>query len=326
MLDLAPVGSGQSASEALRRTLDLARLAEDLGFARYWFAEHHGLPAVASSSPEVLIAAIAARTQRIRLGSGGIMLPNHAPLRVAESFHSLSALYPGRIDLGIGRAPGSDVSASRALRAAGGEQFSSLMSELLSFFGRLYQPGHPFHHLPVMPSDANAPPIWILGSSGASAQSAGAAGMGYAFATHFSPEPAAPAIQAYRAAFRPSAHFPEPHAIVAVSFVCAQTEDEARYHGASLDLMRLRMLSNEFPPIPSPEEALAYSYTDSDRQAIARHARLNVVGAAEAVAEQLMTICADANADELMLVCNMHSHQHRLKAHELVSSAMSARG
>jgi luciferase family oxidoreductase group 1 len=323
VLDLAPVGSGGSASESVRRTVDLARLADRLGYVRYWFAEHHALAAVASSAPEVLIAHVAAATQRIRVGSGGVMLPNHAPLRVAEAFRTLCALHPDRIDLGIGRAPGSDPAASRALRATHGEQFSGLMSELMTFLRGQFSAGHPFHTVSAMPPDASPPPIWILGSSGASAQSAGAAGMGYSFASHFSHEPPRPAFEAYRAGFRPSAQFPRPHAILGISFVCADTDERAEYLASSLDLMRLRMLSGQFPPIPSPEEALAYPYTDYERQAIAPFRSLNVIGSPARVREQIEHKVRETGADEVMLVCNIHGHAERLRSYELIAEAFA---
>ncbi len=197
VLDLAPVPTGTTPAEALRRTVDLARLAEKLGYARYWFAEHHGMASVASSAPEILIGHIASATTTLRVGSGGIMLPNHTPLKVAETFRTLAALHPNRIDLGLGRAPGSDGNASRALRAVDGGQFPALLSELLAFTGQVPFPEHhPLRHVVATPAEVPLPPIYLLGSSGASAHWAGSSGMGYSFASHFSPEPAAPAFRA----------------------------------------------------------------------------------------------------------------------------------
>ena len=176
VLDLVPVPSGTSAASAVRASIDLAQLAERCGYTRYWISEHHSMPAIASSAPEVLLSRLGALTERIRIGSGGIMLPNHAPLRVAEIFQTLEALYPGRIDLGLGRAPGSDPRASRALRAGSGEQFADLLNEMIGLSRGSLRPGHPYQGVTVSPSDAPLPPIWILGSSGASAHVAGAAG------------------------------------------------------------------------------------------------------------------------------------------------------
>jgi luciferase family oxidoreductase group 1 len=323
VLDLAPVSSGTSAAECVRRIVDLARLAEQLGFRRYWFAEHHSLPAVASSSPEVLIAHVAARTERIRVGSGGIMLPNHTPMRVAEAFKTLAALYPDRIDLGIGRAPGSEEFASKALRAFDASAFSPLVSELLSFTRKLFPNGHPFASLQAMPEDAVPPPIWILGSTGASAESAGRAGLGYAFATHFTAESPGPAISMYREAFTPNAEFAQPSAILAVAVVCADTSAEAERLATTMDLGWLRIERGEFSALESPEEVAAHPFNDSERASIKRRRNLVVVGDPEEVREQLTKRMAESGADELMIVTNVWSHEARLRSYELVAQALA---
>lgn len=323
VLDLVPVGSGGSAAESVRRSVDLARLAERLGYVRLWFAEHHGMPAVASAAPEVLIAHVAAHTTTLRLGSGGIMLPNHAPLRVAEAFRTLSALHPGRIDLGLGRAPGSDVQATRALRAFDGEQFPALLTELLTWSGeRLLPSNHPMQALKAMPDDAPLPPIWMLGSSGASAQMAGELGMGYSFASHFSPTPAAPAFEAYRRAFVPSRQFTEPHAILGVSMVCAPTADEAEYLASSMDLAWLRIRQGQFSPLPTPEEALAYPYTEQDRRVIATFRQLAVVGDPASVAAHITARVRACEASEVMVVSNLPDPVARLRGYELLAAAL----
>src|SRR5688572_800487 len=226
VLDLVPVREGSTASAALREAVDLARLTERLGYTRYWFAEHHSMGSIASSAPEILIGHIAAATTTIRVGSGGIMLPNHPALRVAEVFHTLEALHPGRIDLGVGRAPGTDPATSRALRPVDAEQFPQQVNELLSLSARSFPPDHPFASIRVVPADVTLPPIWVLASSGATAAFAGSIGLGYGFARHFSPNPPGPAIGAYRSAFQPSAQFPRPHVILGVSAICAPTDDE----------------------------------------------------------------------------------------------------
>ncbi len=319
VLDLAPVPAGTAAAVAARRTVELAQLADHLGYQRYWFAEHHGMQAVASSTPEILIANAAAATRRIRVGSGGIMLPNHVPLRIAEVFRTLEALHPGRIDLGIGRAPGSNHQASRALRAAGGEHFPSLMSELLTFAGDGYQRGHPYHGVVAMPVDVPLPPIWILGSSGASAAAAGAAGMGYSFASHFSPSPPAPAFRAYRESFRASEQFPRPHAILVVSVVCAETTEQAEYLAVTGDLMRLRIARGEFSPLPSPEEALAYPYDDDEREIVRQNRELNIVGTPKQVRTRIQAMVTDTAADEVMVVSNVYDHAARLQIYRLLA-------
>lgn len=326
VLDLVPVPSGTPASAAVRASIDLARVAEQQGYKRYWISEHHSMPSIASSSPEVLLSRIGALTERIRIGSGGIMLPNHPPLRVAEHFQTLAALYPGRVDLGLGRAPGSDARANRALRAGSGEQFGDMMNELLGLSRGTLRPGHPFHGVQVMPDDAPLPPIWILGSSGASAHVAGAAGMGYSFASHFSPVPAEPSLRRYRGAFQPSATFPEPHSILAVSVICAPTDEEAEYLAATVDLMWLRLRKGEFLPLPSPEEALAYDYTEIERDAITENRQRHVIGSPETVRAQLTDIVSECEPSELMVVSNIHDPIQRLRCYQLVAEAMRKTG
>ncbi len=324
VLDLAPVPSGGSSAESVRRTLDLARLAERLGYVRYWFAEHHGMPSVASAAPEVLIAHVAAHTRALRVGSGGVMLPNHAPLRVAEAFRTLAALYPGRIDLGLGRAPGSDAHASRALRAVDGEHFAELLAELLIWSGHdELPPGHPMRALQAMPDDAPLPPIWLLGSSGASARMAGQAGMGYSFASHFSAAPAAPAFEAYRAAFVPSAEFAAPHAILGVSVICADSEHEAETLASGMALAWVRIRSGVFAPLPSPEEAARHVYSEAEQRLVRDFRRLVIVGVPGSVREQLLAKANECAASELMIVCSVHSHAARLRSYELVARALA---
>lgn len=324
VLDLAPVPEGTPPSVAVRRTVELARLAERLGFARYWFAEHHSMPSVASSSPEVLIGYVASSTRSIRVGSGGIMLPNHAPLRIAEAFHTLEALHPGRIDFGIGRAPGSDQAATRALRAFSGEQFSALMSEMLFLSQARFSPGHPLLKVRVMPDDVRLPPVWVLGSSGASAGAAGASGFGYAFASHFSPEPAGPAMQSYRESFRPSELFPRPHAILAVAVVCAETDEEAQDLALTMELTWLRITRGEYLPLPSPEVARAYPWTYSEREGLRRARGPSVIGTPARVREQLEAMQRESGADELMIVTNIWNHEARLRSYELMAGAFTA--
>jgi luciferase family oxidoreductase group 1 len=323
ILDVAPVGSGGTASASLRNSLELARLAERLGYVRYWFAEHHGMPSIASSAPEVLIAHTAAHTERIRVGAGGIMLPNHAALRVAEAFHTLEALHPGRIDLGIGRAPGADRAVTAALRPFDAEQFPDQLMELLSLSRGDFPPGHAFHGVRATPGDVSLPPVWLLGSSGASARFAGSLGLGYSFAGHFSPAPAGPPMRAYREAFQPSEPFPEPHAILAVSVVCAETEERAEYLAASLDLMWIRFRRGELQPLPTPEEALAYSYTPQERVFVEENRQRHIVGTAEAVRARIQDRARDACADEVMVTTMLHGHADRLRSYELLAAAFA---
>lgn len=318
VLDVAAIGDGSTASVALRNSIELAQHAERLGYSRYWFAEHHGMPSIASSSPEVLIARVAAVTSRIRVGSGGIMLPNHAPMRIAEAFLTLEALYPGRIDLGIGRAPGADPRASAAMRPFDAHQFPAQLEELIGIASGNLPPGHLYEGVRAVPNDVELPPIWLLGSSGASAQFAGSHGLGYSFARHFSPAPPAPAMLAYRAAFQPSAQFPQPHAILAVSVVCAESEDEADYLASSLDLMWVRIRRGEFKPVPTPEEARAYQYTAVEQHYVEENRSRYLIGTRERVRSDIEKLVAETKADEVMVTSMVHDHAARVRSYELL--------
>lgn len=325
ILDLAPVGSGGSAAESVRRTVELAQLAERLGYVRHWFAEHHGMPSVASASPEVLIAHVAANTRTIHVGSGGVMLPNHAPLRVAEAFRTLAALHPGRIDLGLGKASGSSDLAAKAMRAFNGDNFPAMLGELLAWSGERPLPaGHPMQALHAMPGDAPLPPIWILGSGGSSARMAGVSGLGYAYASHFSPVPAAPVFAAYREAFVASAAFPRPHAILAVQAVCAPTDADAEHLARALDLAMVQIRQGRFSVLPSPEEAAAHRFSDAEREIVAQTRPLAIVGTPAAVRQQIEARAAECSADEVMIVSNLHGHAARLRCYELIAEAFGA--
>ena len=321
--DLVPVAEGETSAGALARVAELAQLGDALGYQRIWYAEHHSMANIASSSPEVLIAHAAAKTGRIRVGAGGVMLPNHVPLRVAETYRTLEALYPGRIDLGVGRAGGADERALRALRSAGGENFPRLMSELMQFDGAGYPPEHPFGGVQVVPGEVALPPVWILGSSGASAASAGAAGFGYAFASHFSPAPADAAFDAYRAGFRPSARFERPHAILCVAAIAAETAEEAERLWSSTALTWLYLHRGEPRKIPSPEEAAAYPYTPLDRRVIEERRALSIVGTTEAVKDEIERRAAAAQADEVMIATITHDPAARLRSYELIARAFA---
>lgn len=326
ILDLAPVGDGQSPVDALARTVELARLGERVGYTRYWVAEHHGMPGIASSSPEIIMGHVASATERIRVGSGGIMLPNHAPLRIAEAFQTLAALHPGRVDLGIGRAPGTDQVTSQALRPFDPELFPQQLAELMALSRRTFPVDHPFHRVRVVPDGVPLPPIWLLGSSGASARMAGTLGLGYGFASHFSPTPAAPALDAYREAFTPSADFPAPHVILGVAVVCADSAERADYLASSMDLSWVRLQKGEFEPLPTPEIARAYHYTPAEQAVVRNRRALQVVGAPDQVASALRQIAADSGADELMVTTMVHDPDARIRSYELLAEAFAAEG
>jgi luciferase family oxidoreductase group 1 len=323
VLDLAPVRQGSSTREALQEAVDLARHTEALGYRRYWFAEHHGMASIASSVPEILIEHVASATSRIRVGSGGIMLPNHTPLRVAETFHTLSALHPDRIDLGLGRAPGTDPATSRALRPFDGEQFPEQVRELIALSRRTFPPDHPFGSVRVVPTDVTLPPIWVLGSSGAMAAFAGSMGLGYSFARHFSPNPPQPALRAYREHFTPSEQFPRPHVILGVSAICAPTDDEAEYHAAATDLAWVRLHRREFTPLPSPEEALAYQYSPQERVIVDANRQRHFIGTPFKVAHTIRHLVEDTGADEIMVTSMMYGRDARFRAYELLASEWS---
>lgn len=320
VLDLVPVRAGSAATEAFAESVELAQTAERLGYVRYWFAEHHGMAGIASSVPEILIEHIASATQRIRVGSGGIMLPNHAPLRVAESFHTLEALHPGRIDLGIGRAPGTDPATSRALRPFDSDQFPEQVREMMALSAGSFAADHPFASVQVVPSGVSLPPIWVLASSGATAAFAGGLGLGYGFARHFSPTPPGPAVRAYREAFRPSARFPQPHVILGVSIICAPTEAEAEYMASSTDLAWVRLHRREFKPLPSPEEASQYVYSPMERVVVDMNRARHFIGTPSKVASLIRNLVTDTGADEVMVTSMVYGQAERLRGYELLAA------
>src|SRR3712207_4049252 len=318
VLDVSPVSSGSNGAHALRNTLELARLADQLGYERYRLAEHHNLPSIASSAPEILIGQLASMTERIRVGAGGIMLPNHAPLKVAETFRVLEALHPGRVDLGIGRAPGTDPVTATVLRRSrdelGADDFPQQFSELLAFSGDGFPEGHPLQSVTAMPSDVGLPPIWLLGSSGYSARAAGEMGLGYAFASHFSPVDPAPPMRAYRENFRPSGRFAQPHAILAASVVCAETGERAEELASSMGLAWVRRRSGNPGPLPSPEEAMGHPYTPAERRLLEAYRSMQVVGDPSAVQERLTDLAESTGADEVMVTTMVHDHRERLNS------------
>jgi luciferase family oxidoreductase group 1 len=320
VLDVSPVSSGSDGAQALRNTLQLSRLADQLGYERYWLAEHHNLPSIASSAPEIMIGHVANVTERIRVGAGGIMLPNHAPLKVAETFRVLEALHPERIDLGIGRAPGTDPVTATALRRSPdgleAEDFPQRFGELLAFSGDGFPEEHPFRSVIAMPSDVGLPPIWLLGSSGYSARAAGQMGLGYAFASHFSPVDPSPAMLAYRKSFEPSEDFERPSAILAVAVVCGQTDEHAEELASSMELAWVRMRSGNPGPLPSPEEAMAYPYTPAERRLADAYRSMQIVGGPRTVRARMEEVAEHTAADEVMVTTNVYDHAERLRSYE----------
>jgi luciferase family oxidoreductase group 1 len=330
VLDLSPVTTGGSGASALRNSLDLARLADRLGYTRYWVAEHHNLPSVASSAPDIMIGQIAAVTERIRVGSGGVMLPNHAPLNVAERFHMLEALFPGRIDLGIGRAPGTDPITSLALRRRqdirDDDDFLERLQELILFEQRGFPEGHPFRNVRAMPADVALPPIYLLGSSGYSAELAAAIGAGFAFAHHFATHDAVAAMTSYRKGFRPSPALDRPRAILGVAAVAADTDAEADRLATTIDLNFVRRQKGEYLPLASPEEAAAYPYTPSDQERIRLNRERVFTGTVATVRTRLDPLIEATGADELMVTTMIYDHGARRHSYELLAQAFGVAG
>ncbi|MGV9773310.1 LLM class flavin-dependent oxidoreductase [Streptosporangium sp. NPDC003464] len=323
ILELATVGSGVSATETLRASTELARRAEKLGYHRIWVAEHHGMPSVASSSPAVLIAHLAAATTTIRLGSGGVMLPNHAPLIVAEQFGTLHALHPGRIDLGLGRAPGTDPATARALRRHGldADDFPEQLAELTAFLDGAFPAGHPLEKVVATPRspESGRPPIWLLGSSGFSAQLAGLLGLPFAFAHHFSSANTIPALDLYRSTFQPSAVLDRPYAMIGVSAVAADTPEQALRMARSGGLSMLRLRRGAPQPVPTPEEAEAYPYSPVEQQIMDDYLSNVVHGDPAQVRAGLEELRKRTEADELMITTLVHSTADRIRSYELIA-------
>jgi len=325
VLDLSVVTTATPPAAALRQSIDLARHVDALGYTRYWLAEHHNLASVASPAPDLMIGQIAAATSHLRVGAGGVMLPNHAPLMVAERFKMLEALFPGRIDLGLGRAPGTDQPTMIALRqrfqGREGDDFLERLHELILWETRAFPPGHPFNAVVAMPNDTPLPPIWLLGSSDYSSQLAAQVGMGFAFAHHFASYDAAVAMSEYRLHFRASGWRKAPYAILAVAAIAAATDAEAEHLAASYDLNRLRRDHGQYLPLPSPEEALAYPYTEADRARLVRYREKVFVGSPATVRAGLDPLIAACAADEVMIITPVFDHAARKTSYSLLAEA-----
>lgn len=314
VLDTSPIVQGATARQALHNTLDLARLADELGLHRYWVPEHHGMSGVASAAPAVLVARIAAETRRIRVGAGGVLLPHHSPLVVAEQFGTLEALHPGRIDLGLGRAPGGPARAAEAVRGgAAPATFADKLHELLGHFDP------PDGEKPLaVPAVGNRPPVWILGSSPASAELAATLGLPYAFAHHLNPD-GLDAVRVYRDAFRPSAACPAPRIVVSVSVIAADTDERADWLAGPTRLKALARRRGRPVRLPSPQDAAAHPWTDAEREEIAARSRGVVVGSPDTVRAELRALVDATGADELMVRTLVHDHADRRRSYELLS-------
>ena len=320
VLDLVPISSGSTATAALTASTALARRVDELGYTRYWVAEHHGMPGVGSSSPAVLIAHLAAATSRIRVGSGGVMLPNHQPLVIAEQFGTLDALHPGRIDLGIGRAPGTDPRTARALRRGtdplGGDDFPEQLTELVSYF-------HGDGPVVAVPAAGQHPALWLLGSSGYSAQVAGLLGLPFAFAHHFSGENTDAALALYRERFRPSAALEQPYAMICAAVVAAETDAEARRLAMPSALQFLQLRLGTPGLVPTPEEAAVYPYSDQERAFIEHRMAGQVIGSPATVRAGVRELVERTGVDELMVTTSTHDPADRIRSYELLSQALA---
>lgn len=319
ILDLVPRGTGTSAPQAVQHALELARLADRLGFHRLWYAEHHNMPAVLSTTPELMIAAAARETSRLRVGSGGVMLPNHAPLRVAESFRLLAAMFPGRIDLGIGRAPGTDGRTALALRRSGNLGADDFPQQIAELF-QLTAEGAP-RSVGAVPDDVPLPPVWILGSSGFGAEFAASLGLGFAFAHHINPAGAVAALRSYRERFQRAVGGPPARAILTVGVICADTGAAAEELAMTLDLVFLRLYTGgRLGLLPSPAEVRAYPWTADERRVAQAFRAQQIVGDPGQVRARLRALVAETGADELMVTCSIHDHAARMHGFELLAA------
>ncbi|MGE0226262.1 MAG: LLM class flavin-dependent oxidoreductase [Acetobacteraceae bacterium] len=323
VLDLSPVPEGSDAGQALRNSLDLARHAEALGYRRYWMAEHHNMPGIASAATAVALAHVAAGTSTIRIGAGGIMLPNHAPLMVAEQFGTLAALHPGRVDLGLGRAPGSDQIAARAMRRnldAGPDQFPQDVVELMSYF----RPTEPGQILQAVPGAGETVDVWILGSSTFGAQLAALLGLPYAFASHFAPGQMQEAVATYREHFRPSQHLARPHVMLGVNVFAAETDAEARLLFTSLQQAFLNLRRGRPGKLPPPVADLDSTLDRYGRAMLANALSCSIVGGPEAIRRGLQDFAAQTGADELMVTAQIHDHAARKRSFAILADAHRA--
>jgi luciferase family oxidoreductase group 1 len=321
VLDLSPITQGGDASESFANSLDLARHAERWGYQRYWLAEHHGMPGIASAATSILIGHIAGGTSTIRVGSGGIMLPNHSPLVIAEQFGTLAALYPGRIDLGVGRAPGSDQMTARALRRnlnADADEFPQDVVELINYF----EPATP-GHLRAVPGTGLRVPVWILGSSLFGAQLAAHLGLPYAFASHFAPEQMMQAIQIYRARFQPSAYLDKPYIMLGISVFAADTDAQAQTLATSQQQSIVRSRTGRPVALPPPDANYLQTIGPSERAIINQVQANSSIGSPDTVRAGLKAFLERTQADELIIASAMYDHAARLRSYEIAAQCCS---
>ncbi|MCQ6280559.1 LLM class flavin-dependent oxidoreductase [Bacillus sp. EB600] len=326
ILDLSPIIKGGTPADSLKNTLDLARHAEEWGFNRYWLAEHHNSFGIASSATSVVIGYVASGTSTIRVGSGGIMLPNHAPLVIAEQFGTLESLFPGRIDLGLGRAPGTDQITANALRRdiySNGQDFPELVQELRGYFA----PPLPSENKPVraIPGEGLNIPIWLLGSSGYSAQLSGLLGLPFAFASHFAPENTLQALEIYRRNFRPTEELNNPYAMVGVNIIAADSDEEAQWLATSLQQNILNLIRNNRVQLQPPVENIYELANDYEKAVLQQRLQTTFIGSPETIKPKLHTFLNKTNANEIIVNAQIYDHQARLHSYELVAEIVEAR-
>ncbi len=327
VLDQSPIRSGGTAQDALNETIELARLTDGLGYHRYWVAEHHNSTGLTGSAPEILIARLASVTERIRLGSGGVMLSHYSPYKVAEVFNLLETLFPGRIDLGIGRAPGSDQLTAHALAYGhpprGPKEYPTQVHDLIGFLQGTLGEQHPLHKVAATPVAPSVPELWMLGSSDQSAQLAAYFGTPFSFA-HFITDEQGPEIMSmYRDTFRPTGIAAEPEGSIGVFVICAETEEEARQLAASRDLWRLRLDKGEIGPVPTVQEALEYSYSEQEELRRQYHARRNIIGTPDQVKAGLLETLEKYGVQEAVIVTITHDFAARCRSYELIADTFN---
>ncbi len=319
VLDLVPIVAGKTAADSFKNSLDLAQQVEKLGFTRYWLAEHHNMPGIASSATALLIGHIAGGTSTIRVGSGGIMLPNHAPLVVAEQFGTLETLYPGRIDLGLGRAPGTDQLTAMALRrdlTGNVEDFPRHVEELLGYIG----PANPAARVRAVPGEGTDVPVWILGSSTFGAQLAGMLGLPYAFASHFAPAALHHALKVYRESFRPSDTLQKPYAMACVNVTAADTDAEAESLATSLYQSFLSVIRGTARLMQPPVATMDGLWDASEKYAVYQMLRYTFIGAKNTIKDQLQAFLDETQVDEIMVASHIYDHEARVKSYEILGS------
>ena len=325
ILDQSPIVSGHTPADAIRATIELARAADRLGFHRYWLAEHHAIKGLADPCPEILLGQVAAATRRIRVGTGGVLLPYYSPLKVAEIFRMYEALFPGRIDLGVGRAPGGTMLVARAMNAdafVGEERFPTQVQELVGYLDDNLPSDYPFHAVKAMPAGPTSPEVWLLGSSDYSGSLAAYLGLRFSFAHFISAHGGAAVTRAYREGFRP-ARESQPYSMVAVFVICAPSHEEAERLAVSIDLRRLRMAHGQDDPIATVEQALAVQYSEADRALIQRERARAVIGTPETVRARLLELQEQFQADEVMVITITGDYASRLRSYELLAQTFA---